>query len=176
MTETPEDTTIKGRPVLKKAAAPAPKVLGDKTAPDDLDVAYAEIRKEPYVFTWSGMEFTLPHLGSLDYRLQLQIEQWDQTGVEEVMTLFSKIFGEEQAAAWAEVEVPTPVLFMLFERWLAHSGAKLGEEPASSDSSGSTGKSSRRTSGRSTTSGSPKPSTAKRAPRKAASPLGNSST
>lgn len=153
---------------------------------DDLDAAYAEIRRDPYIFTWAAREWTLPHLSDLDFRIQLKIETAESLDVNELIGLFGEMFGAGQAEAWAQVQVPTPVLFLLFERWLKHSGAKPGEDSASSGSSGSTGKSSRRTSGASTASGSRKPSTAakkaapakkaaKRAPRKvttaAAGPL-----
>lgn len=142
-----------------------------KPTPDDLDAAYAEIRKEPYVFTWAGREFSLPHLAELDFRLQMRIEEAQSLGAPELLALFDEMFGPEQAADFAKVTMPTGALFMLFERWLNYSGAKLGEDSASSGSSGSTGKSSRRTSGGTTGSASPKRSTAKkaakRAPRKA---------
>jgi hypothetical protein len=135
---------------------------------DDLDAAYAEIRKEPYRFKWAGREWSLPHLGDLDFRLQMEIENWSTAGVDEVQHMFARILGDEQAAAWADVHVPTPVLMMMFDRWVKHSGAQPGEEPASSDSSGSTGGSSRRTSAGSTGSGSRSQSTAKKAtPKKA---------
>lgn len=143
---------------------------------DDLDAAYAEVRRDPYVFAWAGRDWSLPHLGNLDYRLQAEIETFNSIDVEQMEGLFARMFGPEQAAAWAAVEVPTPVLFMLFDRWIKHAGAKPGEPPASPPSSKSTGRRSRPTSAGSTTSASPKRSTAKRAPRKAASPPANSST
>jgi len=135
---------------------------------DSLTLAYAEIKREPYEFEWAGQEWRLPHLGALDYRLQAEIENSEGLDVKQLESLFTRIFGEEQAARWAAVEVPTPVLFMLFERWVEHSGRKPGESSASKRSSKSTGTKSRPTSAPSTTSVSPKPSTAKRAPRKAA--------
>jgi len=194
MSETPEDETIQGVPVLKPAKAnPKPSPVLGRTVADDLDAAYAEIRREPYFFTWSGREWSLPHIGDLDYRVLAEIESMDAIDTEQVLSLFSRMFTADQVAAWAEVQVPTPVLFMLFERWVAHGGGKLGEAPASSGSSGSIGKSSRRTSGSSTVSASrksssakPKKAAAKRTPRKAAaapavveladSPPGSSST
>lgn len=150
--------------------------ISSVSAADDLDAVYAEIRKEPYVFTWAGREWALPHLSDLDFRVQLKIENAESLDVNELIALFGEMFGPDQATAWADVPVPTPVLYLLFERWLNHSGAKPGEDSASSSSSKSTGKSSRRTSGATTASASRKPSTAKRAPRKAASPPANSST
>lgn len=144
-------------------------------ASDDLDAAYAAIRKAPYTFTWASQEWSLPHLGALDYRLQMEIENYAELGVAELMDLFDRLFGPEQAARWTQTEVPTPVLFMLFKRWIEFCGGKLGEEPASNDSSANTGESSRPISGASTTAASPKRSTAKKAaPRKAASRRGSS--
>lgn len=143
---------------------------------DDLEAAYAEVRRDPYVFAWAGREFTLPHLGNLDYRLQAEIETLSNLDVEHLEGLFARMFGPDQAKVWATVEVPTPVLFMLFDRWITHSGAKPGESPASKPSSKSTGTKSRPTSAATTTSASPKRPTAKRAPRKAASPRAKSST
>lgn len=141
---------------------------------DDLDAAYAEIRRDPYIFTWAAREWSLPHLGSLDYRLQGEIENSDGLDLAQLESLFARIFGSEQAKAWAAVEVPTPVLFLLFERWVGHSGRKPGEEQASTPSSESTGENSRPTSGASTTSASRKRSTAKPRARKAASPRASS--
>lgn len=147
-----------------------------KASADDLDAAYAEIRREPYFFTWAGRKWSLPHLSDLDYRTMLKIEQRDELGVVELAALFAELFSADQREAWAEAVVPLPVVFMLFDRMMKHSGVKPGESPASKRSSKSTGTKSRPTSAASTSSASPKPSTAKRAPRKAASPPGNSST
>jgi hypothetical protein len=147
-----------------------------KAAADDLDAAYAEIRREPYIFTWAGREWSLPHLSDIDYRTMLKIEQRDELGVEELVALFAELFSQDQQVAWAEAVVPLPVVFMLFDRLMKHSGAKPGESPASEPSSESTGANSKPTSAASTDSASPKRSTAKRAPRKAASRRGNSST
>ena len=139
---------------------------------DDLAAAYAEIAPKPYRFSWAGQEWMLPHLGGLDYRLQAEIENVGENlnNLDYLEGLFARMFGAEQAARWAEVEVPTPVLFMLFDRWVKHSGAKPGEGEASKPSSRSTGRRSRPTSAASTTSASRKRSTAKKAPAKAASP------
>lgn len=142
---------------------------------DSLVAAYNEIRRDPYEFEWpEGRTWSLPHLGALDYRLQGEIESSDGLTVAQLEHLFARIFGTEQAEEWAKVEVPTPVLFLLFERWVEHSGRKPGESSASKRSSKNTGTKSRPTSAPSTTSASPKPSTAKRAPRKAAVPRGSS--
>ena len=156
--KTPEDKAIKGWPVV-----------------DDLDAAYAEIAREPYRFTWQGRKWELPHMGELDFRLQSEIESMDEYTLEAIDALFQRIFGAEQAAEFAKIRVTGPFLAMLFERWLKHSGAAPGESEASNGSSENTGENSRPTSGTTTTgSGSPKLSTAKRAPRKRVSPRGKS--
>lgn len=147
-----------------------------KAEVDDLQAAYAEIQRPPYEFTWADRVWTLPHIGELDYRIQSEIEATDTWDVPRLESLFTRMFGPEQAAAWAEVKVPAGFLMMLFERWVKFSGRKQGESPASNDSSESTGEKSRPTSDASTTSASPKRSTAARAPRKRASPRAKSST
>jgi hypothetical protein len=159
--------------VTEKPTAIVGEVL---SGPDDLDAAYAEIRKEPYQFLWpAGRQWSLPHLSDLDYRLMNRIESYTTLTTTELEALFVEILGD-QAEQWGQTKVPTPVLYMVFERWIKHCGGELGEEPASSGSSGSTGKSSRRTSGGTTRSGSRSRSTAKKAAPKVASPPGNSST
>lgn len=149
---------------------------------DDLDAAYASIRRSPYEFQWQGEQWELPHLSELDYRLQLEIESHDELGAKELTVLFAKIFGS-QTARWERTAVPTQVLFMIFERWIAHSGGKLGEDEASTSSSENTGRKSRPTSAASTTasgsarrSSAKKAAPAKKAPAKALSPQGKSST
>lgn len=161
--KTPEDKAIKGWPVTKDVV-------------DDLDAAYSEIAREPYHFTWQGRKWSLPHMGELDFRLQAEIESMDEYTLEAIDKLFQRIFGPEQAQEFAQIRVTGPFLAMLFERWLKHSGVTPGEPEASTPSSESTGAKSRPTSGASTRSASPKPSTAKRAPRKRVSPPVNSST
>lgn len=148
---------------------------------DDLDAAYAEVRRDPYGFTWMGREWTLCHFGELDIETQDAIERSSEMDMERLKQLFVEAMGEQQADDWSRVRRPPEFLSMLFERWLKHSGAKPGEGSASSGSSKSTGGRSRRTSGGSTASASRSRSTAKRAApanraaKKAASPPGKSS-
>lgn len=140
---------------------------------DSLVAAYAEIRRDPYVFEWpEGRWWSLPHPGDLDYRLLGELEQIDDkvADLEYLEGLFARIFGPDQAEAWQQVEVPTPVLFLLFDRYMKHAGAELGEDGASNASSKNTGTRSRRTSAGTTGSASRKRSTAKKAAPKAASP------
>lgn len=133
------------------------------SAPDDLDAAYSEVRKPPYDFTWSGRDWSMPHMMDQDYRVLARIEGYAELGVDELISLVADLLGKDQRQAWADVDVPTSVLYMLFDRYMKHCGAKAGEDEASSDSSGSTGKSSRRTSGGSTASASRSRSSAKKA-------------
>ncbi len=138
---------------------------------DSLTAAYAEIRKEPYVFEWAGREWELPHIAELDFRLLAEIDQIEDKVADLAYHegLFARLFGK-QAQAWAQVEVPTSVLMMLFDRYVKHAGGELGEGEASKPSSKSTGTKSRRTSGTTTRgSGSRKRSTAKKAAPKVAS-------
>jgi hypothetical protein len=161
---TAEDKTITGWQVTQDVV-------------DDLDAAYKAVAREPYRFRWVGREWALPHIGELDYRLQAEIEDISELSLAQVDDLFRRLFGPEQADDWAQATQPGQFLSLLFERWIKHSGRKPGESPASKRSSKSTGAKSRPTSAASTPgSDSPKPSTAKRAPRKAASPRGRSST
>jgi hypothetical protein len=156
---------------------PEDKAINGLSVVDDLDAAYSEIVREPYHFKWQGRDWSLPHMGELDFRLQSEIESMEEFTLDAIDKLFKRIFGPEQAADWAQTTVTGPFLAMLFERWLAHSGVKSGESEASNESSESTGEKSRPTSEPTTTvSASPKPSTAKRAPRKAVSRRGKSST
>lgn len=140
---------------------------------DDLDAAYAEVRREPYLFKWVGRQWTLPHIGELDYRVQAEIEDISELSLAQVNDLFKRLFGPEQADDWEQATQPGPFLSILFERWIKHSGRKQGESSASKRSSKSTGAKSRPTSGASTPSASRSRSSAKpakRAPRKAARP------
>jgi hypothetical protein len=144
---------------------------------DDLDAAYAEVARKPYGFTWDKRRWVLPHIGELDFRIQAEIENANELTLDQVNDLFMRLFGPLQAAEWKATVQPGPFLQILFERWIKHSGRKPGESRASRRSSKSTGASSRPTSAATTAaSASPKRSTAKRAPRKAASPRGSSST
>src|SRR5262249_6242318 len=138
---------------------------------DDLDAAYAEIRRAPYTFQWQGREWTVCHFAELDYETQGKLEGSTDMGLDDLQGLFREAMGDAQYAEWGRGRRPVDLLPILFERWVKHSGSKQGEDSASSGSSGSTGKSSRRTSGGSTGSGSRASSSAKKAtPAKKAAP------
>lgn len=138
---------------------------------------YQEVAKEPYEFDWADRAWTMPNLHSLDYRIQSKIFDFASLSGTELETLFGRLLGDGQAEEWAAVEVPGDFLALMFEDWVEYSGESQGEDSASNDSSTNTGTNSRPTSGASTAaSGSRRQSSAKRAPRKAASRPGNSST
>ncbi|WP_250029812.1 hypothetical protein [Paractinoplanes maris] len=143
--------------------------------PYDLQRVYAERAGKPFEFTWADRVWTLPNLLMLDIEVQDRIENLDpgSSTVETFNSLFDDIMGAEQGAEWRQQVRPLPMLMDLLAAWTEHSGAQLGEAPASDDSSKSTGRPSKRTSKGSTASASRKPS---RAPRKAATPRVSSSS
>ena len=139
----------------------------DQTAPavvdgDNLQEIYQkEIARKPYRFFWADRWWELPHIAELDWKIQVEIEQFgNNVSIETVDELFGKMFGPEQAEAWGRVVRPLPFLEMLFSRWTAHSGREPGEPSASDSSSPSTRRPSKRTSTGSTGSASRKRSTA----------------
>jgi len=145
------------------------QMLADVEAFDDLDAAYREVRHKPYGFVFAGERWVLPHARSLGPKALAALEAADEgMTLEQLGELFRLMFGPEQAARWDALDPGSDVYQPFFTRWMAHSGVKLGEEPASSDSSESTGGSSKPTSDASTPSGSRKRSTAKKAPAKRA--------
>ncbi|GAA0494742.1 hypothetical protein Ade02nite_19800 [Paractinoplanes deccanensis] len=137
-----------------------------------------DVAKPPFEFPWAGRVWRLPHIQSLDYRVQGQITRFDTLSVAELEALVERMLGPDQRDEWAQVDVPADFLMMVIAEWLEYSGEDQGEEQASSTSSKSTGTSSRRTSGATTGSGSSTRSSAKkatpkkRAPRKTAKPTG----
>lgn len=157
------------RPSRAKKATPAAVVVPPQTQEvpeegDDLQAMYAEVARLPYRFRWADRWWSLPHIADLDYRTQVKIEQFgDDTTLEAVNDLFREIFGPEQADEWDKVTQPGPFLELLFGRWVKHSGRKPGEPSASTGSSPSTGRPSKRTSTGTTGSASTRRSTAKKA-------------
>lgn len=146
-----------------------------ESKPYDLQRVYAEKAGKPFEFTWGDRVWVLPNLLMLDIEVQDRIERIDTTvsTVETFNSLFDDIMGAEQGAEWRQQTRPLPMLMDLLSVWTEHSGAQMGEAPASADSSKSTARPSKRTSKGSTASASRKPS---RAPRKAATPRVNSSS
>lgn len=144
---------------------------------DDLDAAVREVRPKPYGFMFAGQKWVLPHARALGPKALTALESLDEgaSTLDDLANLFRLLFGQEQAQRWNNLDPGRPEYETFFSRWMAHSGVKRGEGPASSGSSESTGGTSNPTSDASTGSASPKRSTAKRAPKKAASRRGNSS-
>lgn len=143
---------------------------------DDIDAAHAEVRKPPYGFLWEGQKWVLPHIGSLDWRIQQKIEDADGLGMQDLYDLFAEMFGPVQAPRWQGTVQPTDKLPLLFERWLKHCQVEPGEDEASNTSSDSTGENSRPTSDASTNSGSALPSSVTTVEAPLLSLPGNSST
>lgn len=137
----------------------------------DLDAVYAEERGDPFLFRWAGQDWELPHFGDIDWRaagLAGELEELADAGgqadvpIEALQKLFDYAFGADQAARWAQVSQPSTAMVRLFGAWQKHGGAELGESSASTGSSPSTGRPSKRTSRATTASGSAKRSTASR--------------
>jgi hypothetical protein len=123
--------------------------------PYDLQRLYAEKAGGPFEFTWGDRTWTLPNLLMLDIEVQDRIENVDPSGgVESFNQLFDDIMGAEQGAEWRKQVRPLPMLMDLLQAWTEHSGAQLGEAPASAGSSKSTARPSKRTSTGSTASAS----------------------
>lgn len=140
----------------------------------DLDAAYAEARQEPFRFTWKGQDWELAFFGDLDWRaagLAKEIEALadGRDTAEVTLDMLDRLFtyglGPEQADRWDKVQQNVGALTLLFEAWQKHAGTSVGESPASTSSSGSTGRPSKRTSRATTKSASRARSTA---PRKSA--------
>jgi hypothetical protein len=122
-----------------------------------------ELRKEPFEFEWDGRDWALPHIMDTDLASIPAADSGDIEAVRESVALaFRYSDDKSQAEAWrAALPVPAVALFELFRDWHEWSGTKPGESEASSPSSKSTGRPSKRTSRGSTTSGSPRRSRAK---------------
>jgi hypothetical protein len=141
--------------------------------------AYNAVRREPFTFEWEGQDWQLPHFGDIDWRaagLAGDLEALTSGGetatadvpVETLQSLFRYAFGPEQAERWERAGQPGTAMVLLFQHWQEHAGADVGEPSASTGSSPSTGRPSKRTSPGITGSGSrtrssarPKPGTAR---------------
>jgi hypothetical protein len=142
-----------------------------------LTKAYSEVAQPPFEFDWNDQDFTLPHMGELDFRVRARLQDMDgATNVDDVKFLLTAVLGDEQGARFLNTNLPDRAILMLLKQWGEHSGVETGESEASNSSSNNTGTNSRPTSKPSTASTSPRASTARRAPRKAPSRPANSST
>ena len=90
----------------------------------DLDVVGAEEQREPFRFRLNGRDYSLPHIASLTYREQRQIDNGDVVGV------IRKHAGDEVAEAL--LDSPGTKVAALHVQWLKHAGHKPGESEASS--------------------------------------------
>ena len=139
----------------------------------DLDAVYAEERGEPFRFRWQGRDWELPPFGEIDLRAIESLKDLaaladaDETNIAELdISAFNKLLehglGPEQWVEWEKVSQPGTAVIRLLNEWQKHSGADVGEAPASTDSSKSTGRPSKRTSSGATGSGSAKRSPARK--------------
>lgn len=166
--------------------------MADRKPPEgkgyDLQKVYAE-NAEPFWFRWDDQWWSLPHPKMLDFEVQVRVESFntadlfpdgDDTPDDKIGEIakakmdefFALLMDDEQAAEWAEVPVrPLPMMLDMLSQWKDHIKAAEGESPASTSSSKSTGRPSKRTSAGTTKSGSPRRSRALKA---AAGPPGNS--
>ncbi len=125
----------------------------------DLDAAWAEQRREPFKFRWTGVWWSVPHLSEIvDWR---QVADADSMDLAAIQKLLKTGLGE-RAEEWEQVTQPVPAMFKLYDQWMVHSGMKPGEAPGSDDSSQSTEEPSPPTSTTTTASASGKPSSAPR--------------
>lgn len=144
--------------------------------PFDLQRLYAEKAGTPFEFTWADQIWTLPSMRMLDINVQERLENLDSgsASVATINELFDELMGAEQSGRWRQVVRPLGMVMDLFQAWMDHAKADLGESAASSGSSKSTGRPSKRTSNGSTASGSAKRSSPRT--RKTATPRASSSS
>lgn len=101
----------------------------------DLDAAWAEERREPFKFRWSGVWWTVPHMSEIvDWRQVADADSMDLPAIQKLL----RTGMSERAEEWERVTQPVPAMFKLYDRWMEHSGMRPGEAPGSDDSSGST--------------------------------------
>ncbi len=135
----------------------------------DLQKVYAE-GAESFWFRWADQWWEMPHPKMLDFEVQVEIEAFDVTSFipedaegrqaveaarSKMNEFFTMIMGVEQGAEWAKVPSrPLPMMLDMLTQWRDHTKASMGEAPASTGSSKSTGRPSKRTSTASTGSAS----------------------
>jgi hypothetical protein len=127
----------------------------------DLDAAAAETRaqRKPWKVRFGGDMWHMANAFNLDLDLLERAEAGDIGAIREAL----KMGLGDQYAGFRAKGLDLAALTALFNNWVAASGSTPGESVASSASSGSTGRPSKRTSKGSTGSGSGKRSTANRA-------------
>lgn len=135
----------------------------------DLDAAAAEQRakRKPWKVTYKGQQWEMVNAFTLDLELLERAENGNVSAVREALELG---LGDQYEAFRAK-GLDLDALTILFNTWVERSGSQPGESPASSASSGSTGRRSSRTSNGGTGSSSAKRSGARRT---SAAPRGNS--
>lgn len=106
----------------------------------DLDALGVEETTEPFVFTFGGEEFKIPH--HYDPRIFRRANQGDLAGA------LLAMIGAEQFDRLDKIDKPFDERHMtaLFNAWASHDVTSVGEAKASSRSSKSTGRPSKRTS------------------------------
>lgn len=111
----------------------------------DLDAVIADVQREPFVFTFGGVEFTWP--GGVDLRVSALLSEGNLLGALE------RLNGDQHEkfmASWENHEglLDNTFIKALFGEHAKHAGSSLGESSASTGSSKSTEKRSRPTSSR----------------------------
>ncbi len=143
------------------------------TAKKNYDRAYAEKRRAPFEFVWDGRDWELPHMRDVDIELLREIQGTDNMDLDAILALMPRLFVKAtDRQAWKDTAKPSAILIDIFSDWLAHAGQDAGESSASTDSSASTERPSKRTSTGSTASASRKRSTPRK--RAAATPPASS--
>ncbi|GGN39443.1 hypothetical protein FHR83_006717 [Actinoplanes campanulatus] len=151
----------------------------------DLQRTYAE-NKPDFWFRWADRWWRLPNMHMLDFDIQVDVMGFqgrvseDNPDVNALKAMVNDLFDlimdaghEGQASDWRAVKPrPLPMLMDLLSQWSEQSGVDEGESSASTSSSPSTGRPSKRTSKPSTASGSARRSTAR--PREAGALPANS--
>lgn len=116
-----------------KAAAngQASSTIATADAPFDLDAVEAEVKREPFVFTLGGRQWTLPHMEDMDRQIIHHIDQGNQKLAREAIRLG---LGEDVYAEFDELPLSLGGVDKLFEAWMRHSGMASGNSQASTGS------------------------------------------
>jgi len=125
----------------------------------DVDALIAEAENEPFVFTYDGTEYELPHGKTLTMRQQLDLAGagGDAGGFVDVLREVAPDTVD------AMLDMPGHATLAVIKAWNEHSGIDQGESSASTDSSKSTERPSSGTSTRTTANRSARRSQAKKA-------------